>query len=41
MTIGTYEVPIWAGNGWITNLDDYASEGDYDPDDLILLSGRR
>ena len=34
VTIGTYEVPIWA-DGWITNLDDYASEGDYDPDDLI------
>jgi sorbitol/mannitol transport system substrate-binding protein len=35
VTIGTYEVPIWAENGWITNLDDYAGEGDYDPDDLI------
>jgi sorbitol/mannitol transport system substrate-binding protein len=35
VTIGTYEVPIWAGNKWITNLDDYASEGDYDPDDII------
>ena len=35
VTIGTYEVPIWADNGWITNLDDYVSEGDYDPDDLI------
>lgn len=24
--IGSYEVPIWAQNGWIVPLDDYASE---------------
>jgi sorbitol/mannitol transport system substrate-binding protein len=35
VTIGTYEVPIWAENAWLTNLDDYASQGDYDVDDLL------
>lgn len=35
LTIGTYETPIWAENGWLTNLDDYAGSGDYDVDDLL------
>ena len=35
VTIGTYEVPIWAENQWLTNLDDDASGGDYDVDDLL------
>lgn len=35
VTIGTYEVPIWAENKWIANLDEYASQGDYDVDDLL------
>ncbi|MGH3738827.1 MAG: ABC transporter substrate-binding protein [Micromonosporaceae bacterium] len=35
VTIGTYETPIWAKNGWLTNLDGYASKGDYDADDLL------
>lgn len=35
VTIGTYETPIWAKNGWLTPLDDYASKGDYDVDDII------
>jgi sorbitol/mannitol transport system substrate-binding protein len=35
VTIGTYETPIWAKNGWLTKLDDYTSKGDYDVDDLI------
>jgi len=35
VTIGTYETPIWAENGWLTPLDDYARQGDYDVDDLI------
>jgi sorbitol/mannitol transport system substrate-binding protein len=35
VTIGTYEVPIWAKNGWLTQLDDDASKGDYDVADLI------
>lgn len=34
--ISNYETPMWAENGWITNLQDYAdtTEG-YDPDDFI------
>ncbi len=35
VTIGTYEAPIWAKNGWLTRLDDRARQGDYDVDDLI------
>ncbi|WP_199034874.1 ABC transporter substrate-binding protein [Glycomyces salinus] len=35
VTIGTYETPIWAENEWLTNLDDYASDPDYDVDDLL------
>ena len=33
MTIGTYEVPIWAEQGWLVALDDLPD--DYDTDDLI------
>jgi ABC-type sugar transport system, periplasmic component len=35
VTIGTYETPIWAKNGWLLNLNDRAGEGDYDVDDLL------
>jgi sorbitol/mannitol transport system substrate-binding protein len=35
VTIGTYEVPIWAKNNWLTKLDDYAGQGNYDVGDLI------
>ena len=35
VTIGTYEVPIWAKNGWITKLDDKANAGNYDSNDLL------
>ncbi|WAE71644.1 sugar ABC transporter substrate-binding protein [Streptomonospora nanhaiensis] len=35
VTVGTYEVPIWAENGWILGLDEYASDPDYDIDDII------
>jgi sorbitol/mannitol transport system substrate-binding protein len=36
MTIGTYEAPIWAENGWLTGLTDYAqSDEDYDVEDVI------
>ena len=35
VTIGTYETPIWAANGWLTELDDYASDPEYDVDDLL------
>ncbi len=33
MTIGTYEVPIWAERGWLTPLDDLPEA--YDVDDLL------
>jgi len=33
MTIGTYEVPIWAKQGWLVALDDLGP--DYDVDDLL------
>ncbi|HVZ13308.1 MAG TPA: sugar ABC transporter substrate-binding protein [Bauldia sp.] len=33
LTIGTYEVPIWAKNGWLVALDNLGS--DYDVDDLL------
>lgn len=33
MTIGTYEVPIWAKEGWLVSLDDLGSA--YDIDDLL------
>jgi sorbitol/mannitol transport system substrate-binding protein len=36
VTIGTYEVPIWAGNGWLTRLDDsIAATPGYDADDIV------
>lgn len=33
MTIGNYEVPIWAKQDWLVQLDDLG--GDYDKDDLL------
>ena len=33
MTIGTYEVPIWARKDWLVPLDDLGA--DYDIDDLL------
>ncbi|MBC2859167.1 sugar ABC transporter substrate-binding protein [Stappia sp. 28M-7] len=33
MTIGTYEAPIWAKQGWLVALDDLGAE--YDVDDLL------
>ena len=33
MTIGTYEVPIWAKQGWLLPLDKLGA--DYDADDII------
>jgi sorbitol/mannitol transport system substrate-binding protein len=33
MTIGTYEAPIWARQGWLVELDDLGA--DYDVDDLL------
>jgi sorbitol/mannitol transport system substrate-binding protein len=35
-TIGTYEVPLWAKNGWIEKLAPYVQKtASYDPGDLI------
>ena len=33
LTIGTYEVPIWAKKGWLVPLDNLGA--DYDVDDLL------
>ena len=33
MTIGTYEVPIWAAQGWLVPLDNLGA--DYDVDDIL------
>jgi len=33
MTIGAYETPIWAAQGWLAPLDDLSAE--YTADDLI------
>lgn len=36
VTVGSYEVPIWAENGWLTDLTgDLESDADYDVDDLF------
>lgn len=36
VTIGNYEAPIWAENGWITNLAEYYEEDeDYDHEDFV------
>lgn len=36
VTVGSYEVPIWAGNDWLVNLsDDLSSDAEYDIDDLF------
>ena len=33
MTIGMYEAPIWAANGWLVSMDDLSAE--YDADDIL------
>jgi sorbitol/mannitol transport system substrate-binding protein len=34
--ISNYETPMWAANGWITNLQDYAEKTQgYNPDDFV------
>jgi len=35
MTVGAYEVPIWARNGWLVDLTDRAADPVYDVDDLF------
>ena len=39
LTIGTYEVPIWAKKGWLVPLDKLSA--DYDVDDLLPADPRR
>ncbi len=34
-TVGAYEVPIWAKNGWLNGLDSYAAQGSFDKGDLL------
>ena len=34
-TVGAYEVPIWAKNGWLNPLDKYADESSFDKSDLL------
>ncbi|MGB3339546.1 MAG: sugar ABC transporter substrate-binding protein [Devosia sp.] len=35
MTIGTYEAPIWAKQGWLKPLDGLSADPAYDVDDLL------
>jgi sorbitol/mannitol transport system substrate-binding protein len=35
MTIGTYEVPIWAKQGWLQPLDKLVADDNYDVNDLL------
>jgi sorbitol/mannitol transport system substrate-binding protein len=36
VTIGNYEAPIWAANGWLTNLSEfYEGDDEYDHEDFI------
>lgn len=37
MFIGAYETPIWGANGWLTPLNDFADDADYDLDDVFQL----
>jgi len=35
MTIGTYEAPIWAKQGWLAPLDGLSANAEYDVDDIL------
>ena len=35
MTIGTYEAPIWARQGWLVPLDTLSADPEYDVDDIL------
>jgi sorbitol/mannitol transport system substrate-binding protein len=35
MTIGTYEAPIWARQGWLAPLDALTADPEYDVDDIL------
>lgn len=37
MFIGAYETPIWGAQGWLTPLNDFADDADYDLDDVFQL----
>jgi len=37
MFIGAYEAPIWGHNGWLTPLDDFGDDPDYDLQDIFPL----
>lgn len=37
MFIGAYETPMWGANGWLTPLNDFADDADYDLDDVFQL----
>ena len=37
MFIGAYETPIWGAKGWLTPLDDFANDADYDFEDIFGL----
>jgi len=37
MFIGAYETPIWGAKGWLTPLDDFADDAEYDFEDIFGL----
>ena len=37
MFIGAYETPIWGAQGWLTPLNDFADDADYDLEDVFQL----
>jgi multiple sugar transport system substrate-binding protein/sorbitol/mannitol transport system substrate-binding protein len=37
MFIGAYETPIWGAKGWLTPLNDFADDADYDLEDIFPL----
>lgn len=37
MFIGAYETPIWGAQGWLTSLNDFADDADYDLEDVFPL----
>ena len=37
MFIGAYEAPIWGANGWLTSLNDFGNDSDYDLNDIFQL----
>ena len=41
MFIGAYEAPIWGANGWLTPLNDFADDADYDLDDIFPAGSQR